>query len=165
MGVWLTVNIGRGKTWAGTVTEILYQQNPLDWALPIKRSRHQSPHCHQPGPSPPAANFVADQKLCKPRKKRKGKERAEQDSECDNGEKPCKKLKHEKLEKGRGGRKGKESGKLLKVHEKGEPITDTSPTKLPTRKADTLCEDKTLETASKGGRCSWLKMSLKIFIR
>ena len=39
----VTVNIGGGKTWAGTVTEILYQQNPLDWALPIKRSRHQLP--------------------------------------------------------------------------------------------------------------------------
>jgi hypothetical protein len=23
-------------------------------------------HCHQTSPSPPAANFVADQKLCKP---------------------------------------------------------------------------------------------------
>ena len=39
----VTVNVRGGKNWAGTVTEIFYQQNPLDLALPIKRSRHQSP--------------------------------------------------------------------------------------------------------------------------
>ena len=41
----VTVNVGGEKTWAGTVMELLYRQNPLDLALPIKRTRHQSPVC------------------------------------------------------------------------------------------------------------------------
>ena len=59
-------------------------------------------HCHQPSPAAVTvqtckSHFFSFQTITLPslqRKKRKGKERAENDIECDAGEKPCKKLKH-----------------------------------------------------------------------
>jgi hypothetical protein len=87
----VTVNVWGGRTWAGTEMELFYQQTPLDLALPIKRTSHQSPVCctfclqtcgnilvissynlqvcSQPSPSPPAekdTDLVADNKLNKP---------------------------------------------------------------------------------------------------
>lgn len=38
-----TVNVGGGRSWAGRVIEVFYQENPLDLALPVKRTSHQSP--------------------------------------------------------------------------------------------------------------------------
>ena len=43
VGGTVRVNVEEGRTWAGTVIELFYQQNPLDLALPIKRTRHKSP--------------------------------------------------------------------------------------------------------------------------
>jgi hypothetical protein len=43
VGEVVTVSIKGGKSWNGTVIEVFYQKNPLDLALPIKRTRNHSP--------------------------------------------------------------------------------------------------------------------------
>ena len=43
VGRTVTVNVGVERTWAGTVMELMYRQNPLDLALPIRRTRQLSP--------------------------------------------------------------------------------------------------------------------------
>ena len=47
-GSTVAVNVGGGRTWTGTVTGSFYKKNPFNLALPIKRTRRQSPLDFEP---------------------------------------------------------------------------------------------------------------------